>query len=121
MDLKQKIEQASKDFDNLDVADMNEIVLSARSLSLEECYDLCLIDATSLSAEEAKFCEQLHRYGRASGVKDATEKLFYQMQTKGGGQTAIDYLRQMGKEFSVDAVPVGGGGFAFQINIPDTK
>lgn len=122
MDIRKKIEDAAKGFDTLSAEDCVEITLAAKSLSIEECYDLLLIDATSLSKEELTFAESLHRYGRAIGVKDATEKLFYHMSTKNGAESSLEYLRQMGKEFSVDVVPGGGNkGFAFNVNIGDKK
>ena len=122
MDIRQKIQEAVKGFDKLTEADCNEITLSAKSLSIEECWDFLLIDPTDLSDEEKKFAEQLHKYGRAVGVKDATESLFYHMKTKNGADASLEYLRQMGGEFSVDVVPGGGSkGFAFNVNIGEKK
>ena len=122
MDIRKKIQEAVKGFENLSEDDCNEIVISAKSLSLEECYDSLLIVPTDLSAEETKFAEQLHKYGRAIGVKDATESLFYHMKTKNGADASLEYLRQMGGEFSVDVTPGGGQkGFSFNVNIGEKK
>lgn len=118
MDIRLKIQEAAKDFDNLTEGDLIDITMSAKSLSLEECYDSLMIDGASLSAEEKKFCLQLHKYGRAVGVKDATENLFYHMKTKNGADASLEYLRKMGAEFSVDVTPGhGGGGFNFNVNL----
>ena len=122
MDIRKKIQEAVKGFENLSEEECIEITLSAKSLSLEECYDSLLIVPTDLSAEETKFAEQLHKYGRAIGVKDATESLFYHMKTKNGADSSLEYLRQMGGEFSVDVVPGGGNkGFSFNVNIGEKK
>ena len=68
MDIRKKIQEAVKGFENLSEEECIEITLSAKSLSLEECYDSLLIVPTDLSAEETKFAEQLHKYGRAIGA-----------------------------------------------------
>ena len=88
MDIRKKIQEAVKGFEILTEDDCTEITLSAKSLSLEECYDSLLIDPSVLSEAEAKFAEQLHKYGRAIGVKDATESLFYHMKTKNGADVS---------------------------------
>ena len=75
MDIRKKIQEAVKGFENLSEEECIEITLSAKSLSLEECYDSLLIDPSVLSEAEAKFAEQLHKYGRAIGVKDAVAKI----------------------------------------------
>lgn len=119
MDIKARIKKAAESFVNLDESDLTEFVIASRSLSIEECYSLILVEVSELSEEETKFCALLHSHGRALGVKDATEKLFYQMQTKGGGTTAIEYLKQMGAEFSTTPTPSSGKQFAFQVVIPE--
>lgn len=122
MDIRRKIQEAVKGFNNLTEDECIEITLSAKSLSLEECYDSLLIDPLSLDTAEAKFAQQLHKYGRAIGVKDATENLFYHMKTKNGADASLEYLRQMGGEFSVDVVPgAGGKTFSFNVNIGEKK
>lgn len=123
MDIRRKIQEAVKEFKNLSEDECIEITLSAKSLSLEECYDSLLIDPLSLTPAEVKFAQQLHKYGRAIGVKDATENLFYHMKTKNGADASLEYLRQMGGEFSVEVNPTAGskGGFSFNVNIGDKK
>ncbi len=122
MDIKKKIDQAVEEFDSLTAEDCYEITLAAKSLSIEECYDTLFIDSVSLSEAELKFTQLLHKYGRAIGIKDATEKLFFQMATKNGGDAALEYLRQMSGEFSVNVVPAAGkSGFAFNVNIGEKK
>ena len=122
MDIRKKIQEVVKGFENLSEDDCTEITVSAKSLSLEECYDLLLIDATSLTTAEITFAQQLHKYGRAIGVKDATESLFYHMKTKNGADASLEYLRQLGGEFSVDVVPGGDKtGFSFNVNIGEKK
>ena len=123
MDIRKKIQEAVKGFENLAEEECIEITLSAKSLSLEECYDSLLIDPLSLTLAEVKFAQQLHKYGRAIGVKDATENLFYHMKTKNGTDASLEYLRQMGGEFSVEVNPIAGGkgGFSFNVNIGEKK
>lgn len=122
MDIRKKIQEAVKDFKNLSEDDCTEITLSAKSLSIDECYDLLLIDPSALTPAETKFALQLHKYGRAIGVKDATEALFYHMKTKNGADASLEYLRQLGGEFSVDIVPGGSkSGFSFNVNIGEKK
>lgn len=122
MDIRKKIQEAVKDFKNLSEDDCTEITLSAKSLSIDECYDLLLIDPSALSPAEINFALQLHKYGRAIGVKDATEALFYHMKTKNGADASLEYLRQLGGEFSVDITPGGGNkGFSFNVNIGEKK
>ena len=123
MDIRKKIQEAVKDFGTLTESDCTEITLSARSLSIEECYDSLLIDPSDLEPAEIKFAQQLHKYGRAIGVKDATENLFYHMKSKNGADASLEYLRQLGGEFSVDVVPGAGGkaGFSFNVNIGEKK
>lgn len=118
MDIRSKIQEAAKGFKNLTESDLAEITMSAKSLSLEECYDSLLIDPSTLEEAEVKFALQLHKYGRAIGVKDATENLFYHMKTKNGADASLEYLRKMGAEFSVEVTPGGGsGGFNFNVNL----
>ena len=122
MDIRRKIQEAVKEFKNLSEDECIEITLSSKSLSLEECYDSLLIDHLSLTPAEIKFAEQLHKYGRAIGVKDATESLFYHMKTKNGADASLEYLRQLGGEFSVDVVSSAGkSGFRFNVNIGEKK
>ena len=122
MDIRQRIQEAVKVFEKLTESDCIDITLSAKSLSLEECYDSLMIDAADLSTAEVRFAEQLHRYGRAIGVKDATDNLFYHMKTKSGADAALEYLRKMGSEFSIDVVPgAGKSGFSFNVNIGEKK
>ena len=54
---------------------------------------------------------------------DATENLFYHMKTKNGADASLEYLRQMGGEFSVEVNPTAGskGGFSFNVNIGEKK
>lgn len=118
MDIRKKIQEAVKGFKLLTEADCIDITLSAKSLSIEECFDSLLIDPAELSQAENAFAQRLHKYGRAIGVKDATDSLFYHMKTKGGDSAALEYLRQLGGEFSVDIVPGGPNkGFSFNVNI----
>ena len=49
MDIRKKIQEAVKGFENLTEDECIEITLSAKSLSLEECYDSLLIVPTDLS------------------------------------------------------------------------
>lgn len=121
MDINKRITQAVKDFDNLDVDDCQTLVLAAASLSLEECYDLLLVDANTLSAEEQAFALRLHRHGRATGIKDAAAKLFLHMSTRNGGQSALEYLKQFSGDFSVEVQTTQSKGFSFNINIPEVK
>lgn len=122
MDIRKKIQDAVKGFDLLTESDCTEITLSARSLNLDECYDSLMIDPAELTQAEAAFAQKLHNYGRAIGVKDATENLFYHMKTKTGADASLEYLRKMGAEFSVDVGPgTGKSAFSFNVNIGEKK
>lgn len=122
MDIRAKIKEAVKGFDNLTEDDCTEITLSAKSLSIEECYALLLITPETLSPAEITFALKLHAYGRAIGVKDATEHLFYHMKTKNGAESSLEYLKQMGGEFSVEVGPAkNNGGFLFNVVIGEDK
>lgn len=121
MNITETIKTTCESFKLLNEECCTHIVMSAKSLSIEECYDSLLITVGDLSAEEIAFAERLHRYGRAIGVKDATEKLFAHMSTKNGADAAVTYLRQMGGEFSVDVTPGSSSGFAFNVNLTGKK
>lgn len=122
MDIRKRIQEAVKGFEKLTEDDCIEITLSAKSLSLEECYDSLLIDPANLETAEITFAQQLHKYGRAIGIKDAAESLFYHMKTKNGADASLEYLRKMGGEFSVNVVPGGSStGFAFNVNIGEKE
>lgn len=123
MDIRKKIQEAVDGFDNLTEEDCIEITLSAKSLSIEECLDSLLLAESELTQAEMAFIHKLHRYGRAIGVKDATESLFYHMKTKNGADASLEYLRQMGGEFSVEVAPGGGGksGLSFNVVIGEDK
>lgn len=121
MDVQKKIQAAVPDFDTLTESDCADFVLASRALSVEECYDYLMIDQDSLSEQERKFLMSLHKYGRAIGVKDATDKLFQHMSTRNGGQSVLDYLRQMSGEFSVEVVANTKSGFNFNVVIDKDK
>lgn len=121
MDIKVKIDEAVKDFSNLTAEDCYEIVLAAKSLSVEECLDSLLLAEDELSTHEMAFVHKLHKYGRAIGIKDAADNLFMHMKTKNGGQTALDYLEQMSGEFSVTVTPGSNSGFSFNVQIGEKK
>lgn len=122
MNLEAKIKEKAAEFCNLSEEDCITLVLVARSLSLEECFDYLLIDRTTLTETENRFCELLHRRGRAIGVKDATDKLFLHMATRNGGQSALEYLKQFSGDFSVEVQGgQSGGGFQFNVTIPEPQ
>lgn len=118
MDIKKKIEEFLKaDEVTLVAEDCHDFILASRALSLTECYDICMLDITELSEAENQFLTKLHKYGRSTGVKDAAQQLFLHMSTKNGGQSAIEYLKQMSGEFSVEVTSTKHAGFAFNVNI----
>lgn len=122
MNLEAKIKEKAAEFSNLSEEDCITLVLVARSLSLDECFDYLLIDKQSLAEAEQRFAELLHRRGRAIGVKDATDKLFLHMATRNGGQSALEYLKQFSGDFSVEVSQgAGQGGFQFNVTIPEPQ
>lgn len=119
MDIEAKIRKAAEGFETLSADDCIQMSLAARSLSLEECYDMLLVDPEQLTPAERKFAEQIHRRGRAVGVKDASDKLFVHMSTRQGGNSALEYLKQMSGEFAVELSAAPKSGFQFNVSIPD--
>lgn len=121
MDIESRIRAKAKEFETLDEQCCFEIVLNAKALSLDECFDYLLISKQDLEPAEATFAEMLHRRGRAIGVKDAADKLFQHMSTKAGGQSALEYLKQFSGDFSVELGPSAGSGFQFNVVIPEPQ
>lgn len=120
MNIEQRIKAKAKEFDTLDEACCVEIVLNAKALTIEECFDFLLIDQVSLTEAENKFARLLHARGRAIGIKDAADKLFSHMATRNGGQSALEYLKQCSGDFSVEVSQGGSaGGFQFNVTIPE--
>lgn len=119
MDIEARIKEKAKHFDSLGEAECVEIVLAARSLSLDECFDYLLVDKAELGEDELRFAELLHRRGRAIGVKDAADKLFLHMSTRNGGQSALEYLKQFSGDFSVEVQQSSSSGFQFNVTIPE--
>lgn len=121
MNIIELIKETCEPFITLKEEACAEIIRSAKSLSIEECFDSLMITQTELTVEEAEFAERLHKYGRALGVRDATEKLFTHMSSKGGADAAVTYLRQLGGEFSVNVAQQGGNGFTFNVDLTGKK
>lgn len=119
MDIEARIKAKAKEFDNLDADCCVQIVLGAKALSLDECFDYLLIDKQTLTPDELSFANLLHRRGRAIGVKDAADKLFMHMSTRAGGQSALEYLKQFSGDFSVEVQASAGTGFQFNVTIPE--
>lgn len=118
MDLERIIKDKCANFPNLNSELAVEIVLCAPALSIDECFDRCLITRDELTTAEVDFAERLHRRGRANGVKDACDNLFMHMKTRAGGQSAIEYLSKVSSEFGMTAQKTTAGGFQFQIVLP---
>lgn len=119
MTIEEKIAKAVKEFKTLTESDCAEIILASKTLTMEECFGYLLIDQSELSEAEIKFCDSLHRRGRAIGVKDASDKLFTHMATRNGGQSALEYLKQMSGDFSVEVTATKASGFQFNLTIPE--
>lgn len=119
MNLEVKIKEKAAEFENLTENECCELVLCAKALSLDECFDYLLIDKTILTSAESKFAELLHKRGRAIGVKDAADKLFAHMATRNGGQSALEYLKQFSGDFAVEVQQSSGSGFQFNVTIPE--
>ena len=118
MDLERIIKEKCSAFDTLTPELAVEIVMCAPALSLDECLDRCLLEASELTEAEMDFAKRLHKRGRANGVKDACDNLFMHMKTKMGGQSAIEYLNKVSSEFAMTAQKASAGGFQFQIVYP---
>lgn len=119
MDIEKKIEKRCESFKTLTKEECFAITLSARALSLDECMDYLLIDKECLTPDELSFSQQLHRHGRATGVKDACDKLFLHMSTKNGGQSSLEYLKQFSGDFAVEVSQASSSGFQFNVVIPE--
>lgn len=120
MNLEERIKEKAAKFEHLTESECIDIIMAARGLSLEECFDFLLIDEQALTEEERRFCEMLHKRGRAIGIKDATDRLFTHMTTKVGGQSALEYLKQFSGDFKVEVKKtLGSGGFQFSVTIPE--
>lgn len=119
MNLEAKIKERAAEFENLSEEECVQLVLCAKALSLDECFDYLLIDKSALSPAETKFAELLHKRGRAIGVKDAADKLFAHMATRNGGQSALEYLKQFSGDFAVEVQQSSGSGFQFNVTIPE--
>ena len=105
-----------KDLDALTVNNLDVITAIAGTLSLSECYDYLAIFESDLSSTDKKLAELAHRRGLAMSIQEAGSHLFRQMQTKGGGQVAMDYLRRISANFADESTPLNANGFSLTIN-----
>lgn len=107
---------------NLRVTDLEQIEVNARTMSLEQCFDLLKIDMGGLDEFDRKQAEVYHKSGVARGIAEATSSLFLQMKAKGGERAAIEYLRNTGvfREEPV-ATSQPKSGFSFNVNIPTVE
>lgn len=102
----------------LDSADLNNLEIRARSMTLEECLETLFLTLDDLSEKERVLVSRVHRRGRNLGVQKACDSLFSQMKVKGGTQACIDYLRSMSATFAAEETPtsIAGGGFSFTVH-----
>lgn len=100
-----------------------EIHEASKTLTLEECLAVCLLNKEELDADELNLAEKVYNRGRAIGIKDAGEKLFAHMSTRNGGQSALEYLAHVTETFSGEVtVSAGAGkGFSFNVTIPKSE
>ena len=105
----------------LDPQDLEQIEVNAKALSLEECYDLLLIDQQDLPAEEAILCKKAWRRGRCSAISTAANSLFHQMSARNGGQVAMEYLRALSPTFHLEPTDhtTSGKNFSFNVVLPE--
>lgn len=103
----------------LNVDDLLDIERAAASISLDDCFDLLMVDKAEIPPYDLSVATKVHKRGRASGVQTAVDKLFTHMSTRAGGTSSLEYLKQMSGEFQVEATPLSQGkGFSFAVNIP---
>lgn len=106
----------------LTVDDLKLVEEAASSLSIDQCFDLLMIEEGEVPADEAILFRKVHKRGRAKGVTTAVEKLFIHMTTRQGGASAIEYLQKMSGEFAVNVESAKKGtGFSFNVIIPEDK
>lgn len=102
--------------------DLLTVEKAADSMSVEQCYELLMIDPAEMSEYESSVVVAIHKRGRASGVKSAVDKLFAHMATRNGGTSALEYLSKMSGEFAVNVETAKKGtGFNFNVIIPEDK
>lgn len=111
------------DLGYLDSEDLLNIEIKAKALSLEECFAFLCIEETDIPEAELVYAKKAHRKGRAAGISSACDNMFAAMKLRGGGIVALDYLKRMSKDFSVEAEasPGSNTGFSFTVVMDEDK
>jgi len=74
----------------------------ARGLSMNE---ICEFFGTTMKelevgSEDLKYLKYWYKQGRAVGNREAVQKLFKQMDQRGGGQVALSYLARFAEDWT---------------------
>lgn len=108
--------------DVLQAEDYNEIERKAKVLELAECFDYLMVDPKDLNKDSLEAAKRIWTRGRMHAIHTAGDRLFSQMQQRGGAQASLDYLRQMSGTFQAEITPTSGSGFKFNVVIdPEDK
>jgi len=104
--------------------DLEQIYATARTLALQDCYDLLGLDPIDIPERDQLFAQAAHRQGRAYAISYAGNQLFVQMVGKSALQASLEYLKTMSGTFTADIdTPTSGksGGFQFNVNLTDNE
>lgn len=122
--MNKRLPQVLKDIEGLiylNTEDLLTIEQAASAMTLEDCFDLLMVDKAEVPKYDMHVATAVHKRGRTKGIQDAVSKLFVHMGTRTGGASSIEYLNQMSGEFQVEATRTPGTGFAFNVVIPEEK
>lgn len=119
MNTEEIYRQRCAEFPTLTFAMCYEVHKMSASLSLEECYDILLLEPSDLTPAENKFFEKVYKRGKACHISIACDHLFSNMKTARGGPVAMDYLTRQSGQFSVEAQKTNSGGLSFRVVIPE--
>lgn len=104
-----------EDFNTIRPADLVSIENNSNILEVDQCLEYLGINKQALTEAELYFIEFAHRKGLARHISEACKKLFVHMDTKIGGQTALEYLRAKQKTFKEVQVGANNNGFSFTV------
>jgi len=107
----------------LDIEDLQCIEQRAKGLTLEECFEYLLVTTEEIPKADLVIAKKAHRRGRSAALHTAVNCLFGSMTMRGGGTSAMEYLKQLSGTFTVEATPVGTakGGFQFNVVMPEEE
>ena len=104
-----------EDFNTIRPSDLVSIENNAHILEIDQCLEFLGINKDALTAAELYFVEFAHKKGSARHIAEACKKLFVHMDTKIGGQSALEYLRAKQKTFKEVQVGSDTKGFSFTV------